>query len=105
MAKYTTTKQLIKAVPTVREEDGVVTQWEIEVRYEHEKEDGTKWARAYPHTENVEYLNQKLSDFTKAGLIALMPSNMDTIFDAHYDAHNSVATESKKTDFKLSDLL
>jgi hypothetical protein len=104
MAKYETTKTLKKAQPTVRTADNVVKQWEIEVIYSHTNADGKTWTRAYPHTEDVEYLNKTTSDFTKAELIGFMPSNMDTIFDAHYDAHNTPPTEERVSNFSINDL-
>lgn len=104
MAKYSTTQILKKAVPTVRAADGSVTKWDIEVIYEHTRADGTKWSRAYPHNEDVAYLNKAPTAYTKAELIGFMPSNMDVIFDAHYDAHNTPPTETQVSDFNLNDL-
>lgn len=104
MAKYETTKTLKKASPTVRTTDNVVKQWDIEVIYAHTNNDGKTWSRAYPHTEDVEYLSKTPSQFTKAELISLMPSNMDVIFDAHYDAHNAPVVEEKVSNFSLDDL-
>ena len=94
MAKYPATKALKKATPTVRTADDIVKSWEIEVIYTHTRDDASTWTRAYPHTEDVEYLNKKTSGFTKAELIGFMPSNMDVIFDAHYEAHNTTQTQT-----------
>ena len=104
MAKYETTKTLKKATPTVRTGDNIVKSWEIEVIYTHTRDDDTTWSRAYPHTEDVEYLSKETSGFTKAELIGFMPSNMDVIFDAHYEAHNTLPTEEKVSNFNLNDL-
>lgn len=104
MAKYSTTKALKKAIPTVRNDDNVVKSWDIEVIYTHTRDDGTTWSRTYPHTEEVEYLNKETSDFTKAELIDFMSSNMDVIFDAHYEAHNTPPTEEKISNFNINDL-
>lgn len=104
MAKYPATKTLKKAQPTVNIDDNVVKKWDIEVVYKHTRDDGTTWSRAYPHTEDVEYLNKTPSQFTKAELIGFMPSNMDVIFDAHYEAHNIPPTEEKVSDFNINDL-
>jgi hypothetical protein len=104
MAKYATTKVLKKASPTVRTADQVVKSWEVEVLYTHTRDNGTTWARAYPATEDVEYLNKTADQFTKAELIGYMNPNMDVIFDAHYEAHNLPATEEKVSNFNLNDL-
>lgn len=105
MAKYPTTKVLKKATPTVRTSDNVVKSWEIEVVYTHTREDGTTWSRSYPNTESdLEYLNKTPTDFTAAELIDMMNPNMDTIFDAHYEAHNLPATEEKVASFDLNSL-
>ena len=105
MAKYPTTKTLKKASPTVRSSDGIVKAWDIEVVYTHTHKDGTTWSRSYPHTESdLEYLNKVPTDFTAQELIDMMNSNMDTIFDAHYEAHNLPATEEKVSSFDLNSL-
>ena len=104
MAKYATTKILKKASPTVDIATGNVKKWEIEVMYTHERADGTKWSRDYQHDEDVAYVNKAPGDFTKAELIGFMPPNMDVIFDAHYDAHNTTPTEDRVSDFNLNDL-
>lgn len=100
MAKYPYTKTLKKATPTVRTTDGIVKSWDIEVIY---KANSNGWSRAYPHQEDVEYLNKKVTDFTKADLLAF--SNLpDAVWDAHWEAHNVPATEEKVGDFNLNDL-
>lgn len=104
MAHYPTTKVLKKASPTVRLSDNVVKSWDIEVLYTHTRQNGTTWSRAYSHTEDVEYLNKEPSDFTKAELISFMPSNMEVIFDAHYEAHNTETTDKKISNFNLNNL-
>ena len=104
MAKYPATKALKKATPTVRTGDNIVKSWEIEVIYTHTRDDASTWTRDYSHTEDVEYLNKETSGFTKAELIGFMPSNMDVIFDAHYEAHNTPPTEDRVSNFNLNDL-
>ena len=104
MAKYPATKALKKATPTVRTGDNIVKSWEIEVIYTHTRDDASTWTRVYSHTEDVEYLNKETSGFTKAELIGFMPSNMDVIFDAHYEAHNTPPTEDRVSNFNLNDL-
>ena len=104
MAKYPATKTLKKATPNVRTGDNIVKSWEIEVIYTHTRDDASTWTRDYSHTEDVEYLNKETIDFTKAELIGFMPSNMDVIFDAHYEAHNTPPTEEKVSNFNLNDL-
>lgn len=104
MAKYATTKVLKKATPTVRTSDNIVKSWEIEVLYTYTREDGTTWSRSYPHNEDVEYLNKEASEFTKNELINYMPVNMDVIFDAHYDAHNTPPSEERISNFNLNNL-
>jgi hypothetical protein len=99
MAKYNATKTLKKATPTVRTDDGVVKSWEIEVIYSY-----GDFSRAYPHDEDVEYLNKTPEQFTKAELVALMPPNMDNVFDSHYDTHNTPPTQERVTDFNLNNL-
>lgn len=97
----TITKILKKAIPTVRTSDDIVKAWEIEVLY---KNDADGWTRSYDTREDVEYLNKKADAFTKEELIALMPSNMDVIFEAHWTAHNTPATEERVSDFNINDL-
>jgi hypothetical protein len=104
MATYATTKILKKAQPAVRISDNIVKSWDIEVLYTYTRPDNTTWSRSYPHTEDVEYLNKLPSAFTKSELIGFMPPNMDVIFDAHYDAHNTPPTEQKISDFNLNSL-
>ena len=99
MAKYNATKTLKKATPTVRNSDGVVKVWEIEVVYQH---NGFK--RDYSHREEVEYLEKETSEYTKAQLIAMMPAVIDSVFDSHYDTFNTPPTEERVSNFNLSDL-
>ena len=99
MAKYNATKTLKKATPTVRTDDGIVKTWEIEVVYQY---NGFK--RDYSHREDVEYLNKAPNEYTKAQLIAMMPSVMDAVFDSHYDTFNTPPTEERVSNFNLSDL-
>lgn len=99
MAKYNATKTLKKATPTIRTEDGIVKQWEIEVVYSH-----NGFTRDYPHRADVEYLHKTPIEYTKAELIALMPPNLDNVFDSHYDSFNTPPTTERVSDFKLSDL-
>lgn len=102
MAKWSNTKILKKATPTVRLSDGVVKKWEIEVVY---TEPTSGWTRSYPHTEDdLEYLGKKPEQFTKDQLIALMPSVMDEVFSSHYDGTVAVPTEEKVANFDLSTL-
>jgi len=101
MPKYSPiTKTLKKAEPTVRTSDGVVKQWDIEVIYSYAGDDSAghaPWKTTYSENEDVEYLNKTVSQCTKSELIALMPSNLEnSIFEAHYEAHNSAPTEERK---------
>ena len=105
MAKYPATKALRKAVPLVRLEDNVVKSWEIEVVLTHTREDGSTWSKTFSHTEeNLEYLNKEPSDFTASELIGFLSSNVDVVFDAHYEAHNTPPTEERISSFNLNDL-
>lgn len=97
----TVEKILKKATPTVRTSDNVVKKWDIEVIY---KDTTSGWNRAYPHTEDVEYLNLTADQFTKDQLVGFMPSNMDVIFEAHYDAFNTPPKEERISDFNLNNL-
>lgn len=104
MAKYPATKTLKKATPKIRVSDNVVKSWEIEVVYTHTRANNTTWSRSYPHTEDVEYLNKTVDEFTKTDLLNYMPANMDVIFDAHYAAHNEPPTEETVSNFNLNSL-
>jgi hypothetical protein len=104
LAKYPTTKTLKKVYPTINTTTNIVKKVEIEVVYSHTSNTGTTWARTYSHTEDVEYLNKEITDFTKAELIALMPSTMEVVFDAHYDAHNTPPTEERISNFNINEL-
>ena len=99
MAKYNATKTLKKAQPTINTETGTVKSWDIEVIYSH-----NGFTRAYPHNENVEYLNKTPQQFTKAELIALMPFVMDSVFDSHYDTFTTPPTEERLANFNINDL-
>lgn len=101
MAQITNVKTLRKATPTIRIEDNVVEKWNISVEYE--SADG--WKRTYSHTENdLEYLNKTPEQFTENELIGFMNSNMDVIFDAHYQAHNSIPKTQEVKNFNLKKL-
>lgn len=99
MAKYNATKTLKKATPTIRTEDGVVKQWEIEVVYSY-----NDFTRDYSTRADVEYLDKTPTQYTKAELVALMPPNMDNVFDSHYETFTTPPTEERVSNFKLSDL-
>jgi len=102
MAKYETVKTLKLAKPTVKIADGITVRWDIEVLYTYTRPNNTTWSRAYSHTEEVEYLDKTPDKFTKEELINFMPPNMDVIFDAHYDAHNTEPTEEKLDSFSVN---
>lgn len=105
MAKYANTKQLKKAVPTVDKTTGWVTKWELEVVLTHTREDQTTWSRTYSHEESdLDYLQKTPTQFTATELLSMFSSNLDTIFDAHYEAHNVEPTTERNTSFSLSDL-
>ena len=101
MAKYTNVKTLKKATPTIRTSDNVVKKWDIEVIY---TEPTSGWNRAYPHSDEVEYLNKTAEQFTKEDLIALMPPVMEDVFSSHYETFNTPATEERVSNFNLNDL-
>lgn len=102
MAIYPHTKTLKKAIPTINNETGVVTKWDIEVVYTAD-EDG--WKTTYSHQEDVEYLNKTANQYTKSELIEMMPSNLSNhVFHAHYEAHNIPPKEDRVGDFNLNDL-
>ena len=107
MPKYTPiTKTLKKAEPTVRVADNVVKQWEIEVLYSYAGNDSDlpAWKTSFSETEDVEYLNKTVSQFTKSELVAMMPPNIENhIFEAHYEAHNMAPTETRQQ-VNLSDI-
>lgn len=105
MAKYPNTKILKKARPKTIIATGVVKEWQIEVLFKHIRADGSEWTTSYEHTEDVAYLDKQPSEFTKAELIGFMNSNLDVIFDAHYEAHNTVATDETNDDFDINTLL
>lgn len=105
MAKYSATKTLRKAIPTVRTQDGVVKSWEIEVLYSYTNTADETWSRSYPHREeNLEYLNKTPEQFTKAELVALMPDVMDAVFDSHYETFNTPPTTERVAEFNLNNL-
>lgn len=94
-------KILKKATPTVRTSDQVVKKWDIEVIY---KNTADGWTRAYPHSEDVEWMNKTASEFTKTELIALMPTVTDAVFESHWTTFNTPPTEERVGDFNLNDL-
>jgi hypothetical protein len=94
-------KILKKATPTVRTSDQVVKKWDIEVIY---KNTADGWTRAYPHNEDVEWMNKTASQFTKEELIALMPTVTDTVFESHHKTMTTPRTEQRVGDFNLNDL-
>ncbi len=110
MPKYSPiTKTLKKAEPTVRTSDNVVKQWEIEVIYSYAGDEDADpalpaWKTTYSETEDVEYMNKTVSQFTKSELVAMMPTNLENhIFEAHYEAHNMAPTETRQQ-VNLSDI-
>jgi len=102
MDTYSHTKTLKKAIPTVNNETGVVTKWDIEVVY---TADVDGWKTTYSHQEEVEYLNKTVDQYTKSELIAMMPANYSNhIFHAHYEAHNIPPKEDRVGNFNINDL-
>lgn len=109
MAKYSPiTKTLKKATPTVRAADGVVKHWDIEVVYAYAGDEAQSlpaWKTTYSESEDVEYLGKTVDQFTKAELIGFMnPMIENAIFEAHYEANNLPATETRVGDFNISSL-
>ena len=97
-------KQLKKATPTIRNSDGVVKKWEIEVIFTCDKTDGTTFSRTYPASEDVEYLNLKPEQFTPAQLISMMNPVTDQVFESHFITFTTPPTENRVSDFNLSTL-
>ena len=105
MTKYPNTKVLRKAVPTVKTETGYVKSWDIDVVFTHTREDGTSWSRTYSDTiEDLDYLRKTPSQFTKEEIIGLMRTNLDNVFDSHYESFNSPPVEEKVSDFDINQL-
>jgi len=104
MSKYPNTKTLKKAKPKIVSATGVVKQWEIEVLFKHVRPDGSNWTTTYDHTEECEYMNKQVEDFTKAELVSFLNTNLDVIFDAHYAAHNTTATDETIDDFDINSM-
>lgn len=109
MAKYTPIiKTLKKAVPTIRNDTGIVKSWDIEVVYAYdgdETQDLPAWKTTYSETEDVEYLAKTADQFTKSELISFMnPQIENAIFEAHYEAHNLPAKEERQGDFDINSL-
>lgn len=109
MAKYTPiTKTLKKATPVVRTSDNVVKSWDIEVVYSYagdEEKELPAWKTTYSETEDVEYMNKTVGEFTKKELIGFMnPQIENSIFEAHYEAFNLPAKEERNNEFNVNDL-
>ena len=111
MAKYTPiTKTLVKAIPTVRAADNFVTAWEIEVEYSYagNGSDLPEWTTTYSERAEIATPEKAATAYTKAELIAMMPSVIeDHIFEAHYEAFNLPAeepTEAADSEFDLTNL-
>lgn len=109
MTKYTPiTKTLKKATPTIRSEDGVVKSWNIEVIYSYAgdvEKSLPAWKTTYSETEEVEYLNKTVDQFTKSELIGFMsPMIENHIFEAHYEAQNLPAKEEYLSEFNINSL-
>jgi len=110
MAKYSENcdKTLSKAVPTVTE-SGVVKSWELEVVYSYPAAGITTTdaplRRKYSETENVEYLNKEVSDFTKTELFSFLNIvQYDAVFDSTYESVVLPPKETKDTSFDLNSL-
>lgn len=103
-------KTLKKAVPTVRAADNVVTRWEVEVEYAYEGDgaDLPAWSTSYSESTDIKDPTKTAADYTKAELIALVPSVIDDhVFHAHYEAFNLPAPEPETTtdnEFDLNNL-
>jgi hypothetical protein len=109
MAKYTPiTKILKKATPVVRNADGVVKSWDIEVVYSYAGDEAQglpAWKTTYSENEDVEYMNKTTDQFTKSELIGFMnPMIENSIFEAHYEAFNLPAKEQRVSDFDINSL-
>ena len=114
MATYSpVTKTLVKAVPTKRASDNFVTRWEIEVNYAYAgnaKADPVQpaWNSDYSETVEFETPSKVTTAYTKAELIAMMPSVIDDhVFHAHYEAFNLAPAEPEEAaedDFDLDAL-
>lgn len=104
MAIYPNTKTLKKAIPTIRISDQVVKKWDFEVLLTYVRPDKTSWSRAYPGSENVEYLNLTADKFTAEQIISYLNPNIDIIFSAHYDAYNTPPIDQKIDNFDINSL-
>lgn len=109
MAKYAPlTKTLKKATPVIRNEDGVVKSWDIEVVYSYagDEEQGLPaWKTTYSENEDVEYMNKTVDQFTKSELIGFMsPMIENHAFEAHYESQNLPAKEERVSDFNVNSL-
>lgn len=100
MAKYEITKQLKKCIPTVRLEDDVVKEWELEAVYSY-----NNFRRDFNHRVEVEYLGKKPNEYTKEELISFMPSVMELVFESHYETFNTPPTEERISTFRPDDLV
>jgi hypothetical protein len=101
---YPNVKTIKNAVPTINADTGKVKRWDIEVIFKHTNASNVSWSRTYSHSEDVAYLNKLPEAFSKAELISFLNSNMDEIFDAHYEAHNVPPKETKLSEFDINDL-
>lgn len=110
MPTYEHTKTLVSARPTVRNSDGLVKAWEIEVEYSYAGDEANslpEWSKGYSHSWEIEEPSKVPSGYTKAELVAEMPAVIsDHIFGAHYEAFNIPAVSEDETvdDFDLNSL-
>ena len=103
-----TDKTLSKAVPTVNE-NGIVKSWELEVVYSYPatgyKTTDVPLRRKYSETEEVEYLNKTLQEFTKSELFSFLNiTQYDAVFDSTYESVVLPPKETKDTAFDLNSL-
>jgi hypothetical protein len=101
-------KVVSKAVPTIKT-DGTVKKWEIEVTYSYPAAGitttDTPLRRKFNQTEDVEYLNKKPEEFTKAELLSYAPiANLNMVFDSTYESVVLPPTETRHDSFDINTL-
>jgi hypothetical protein len=100
MAKYQIAKFLSEATPTVRTADNLVKSWDLKVTLSY-----NGFAREYGENVNVLWQQKTVDQFTKADLLGLLNiSQLENIFESHYDSMNAPPTETRLSNFDITQI-
>jgi len=99
-------KTLTDAKPTIRKDDNIVTEWNVEVSFEYAGDDADNlpaWSTNYNEIVDVSELEKTVAEFTKQELIGFIPEMYEErIFHDHYESFVLNAKPETQTDSDFS---